>query len=174
MRRILPRVWVAVIAVAVAILSVTAAAPAGGSPRYLDQKASIHNRVNDLLHRMTLEEKVGQMDQQLVDNLTGPSNNCGSQGWAQLNQSCMKTWLVDNNVGSLLAGGTDNPPDTTGQGGTGNTGYDWANEYNMIQKYAIENSRLHIPLIFGVDAVHGFGHPWQAPLFPQSIGMGAT
>ena len=174
MRRILPRVWVAVIAVAVAILSVTAAAPAGGSPRYLDQKASIHNRVNDLLHRMTLQEKVGQMDQQLVDNVTGPSNACGSQGWAQLNQSCLKTWLVDNNVGSLLAGGTDNPPDTTGQGGTGNTGYDWANEYNMIQKYAVENSRLHIPLIFGVDAVHGFGHPWQAPLFPQSIGMGAT
>ena len=174
MRRILLAVGVAFAAFAVATLSGTAAAPAGGPPRYLDQKASIHNRVNDLLHRMTLEEKVGQMDQQLVDNLTGPSNNCGSQGWAQLNQSCMKTWLVDNNVGSLLAGGTDNPPDTTGQGGTGNTGYDWANEYNMIQKYAIENSRLHIPLIFGVDAVHGFGHPWQAPLFPQSIGMGAT
>ena len=174
MRRILPRVWVAVVALAVATLSVTAAAPAGGSPRYLDQKASIHNRVKDLLHRMTLEEKVGQMDQQLVDNLTGTSNNCGGNGWAELNQSCMKKWLVDNNVGSLLAGGTDNPPDTTGQGGTGNTGFDWANEYNMIQKYAIENSRLHIPLIFGVDAVHGFGHPWQAPLFPQSIGMGAT
>src|SRR4029453_5731555 len=47
-------------------------------------------------------------------------------------------------------------------------------EYNMIQKYAIENSRLHVPVIFGVDAVHGFGHPWQAPLYPQSIGMGAT
>src|SRR6266704_6182557 len=174
MRRILLAVGVAFAAFAVATLSVTAAAPAGGSPRYLDQKASIHNRVNDLLHRMTLQEKVGQMDQQLVDNLTGPSNKCGSQGWAQLNQSCMNTCLVDNNVGSLLAGGTDNPPDTTGQGGTGNTGYDWANEYNMIQKYAIENSRLHIPLIFGVDAVHGFGHPWQAPLFPQSIGLGAT
>ena len=77
-------------------------------------------------------------------------------------------------VGSILAGGTNNPTDTTGQGGTGNTGYDWANEYNMIQQYAIKNSRLHIPVIFGVDAVHGFGHPWQAPLFPQSIGMGAT
>src|SRR5438876_11197401 len=86
----------------------------------------------------------------------------------------MNTWLVDNNVGSLLAGGTDNPPDTTGHGGTGNTGYDWANEYNMIQKYAIENSRLHIPLIFGADAVHGVGHPWQAPLYPQSIGSGPT
>src|SRR5438067_5481534 len=174
MRRILPRVWVAVVAVAVATLSVTAASPAGGSPRYLEQKVSIHNRVKDLLHRMTLEEKVGQMDQQLVDNLTGPSNACGSQGWAQLNQSCMKTWLVDNATGSLLAGGTDNPPDTTGQGGTGNTGFDWATEYNMIQRYAIENSRLHLPLIFGVDAVHGFGHPWQAPLYPHSIGMGAT
>src|SRR6266567_1422659 len=174
MRRILLAVGVAFAAFAVATLSGTAAAPAGGPPRYLDQKASIQNRVNDLLHRMTLQEKVGQMDQQLVDNLTGPSNKCGSQGWAQLNQSCMNTWLVDNNVGSLLAGGTDNPPDTTGQGGTGNTGYDWAKEYNMIQKYAIVNSRLHIPLIFGVDAVHGFGHPWQAPLFPQSIGMGAT
>src|SRR5690349_622397 len=175
MRRILPRVWIAVVAVAVATLYVTAAAPAGGPPRYLDQKASIHARVNDLLHRMTLQEKVGQMDQQLVDNLSGPSNACGTQGWAQLNQSCLKTWLVDNNVGSLLAGGTDNPPDTTGvPGATGNTGYDWANEYNMIQKYAIQNSRLHLPVIFGVDAVHGFGHPWQAPLFPQSIGMGAT
>ena len=174
MRRTLLAVGVAFAALAVATLSGTAAAPAGGPPRYLDQKASIQNRVNDLLHRMTLQEKVGQMDQQLVDNLTGPSNKCGSQGWAQLNQSCMNTWLVDNNVGSLLAGGTDNPPDTTGQGGTGNTGYDWANEYNMIQKYAIQNSRLHLPVIFGVDAVHGFGHPWEAPLFPQSIGMGAT
>ena len=36
----------------------------------------------------------------------------------------------------------------------------------MIQQYAIKNSRLHIPVIFGVDAVHGFGHPYQAPLYP--------
>ena len=84
------------------------------------------------------------------------------------------TVLIDQYAGSLLAGGTENPIDTTGHGGTGNTGFDWATEYNGIQKYAIRNSRLHIPLIFGVDAVHGFGHPWQAPLFPQSIGMGAT
>jgi beta-glucosidase len=144
------------------------------STPWLDANKPIPARVNALLGAMTLQEKVGQMDQQLVDNLTGPSNACGTQGWAQLNESCMKTWLIDNDTGSLLAGGTDNPPDTTGKGGSGNTGYDWANEYNMIQKYAIQNSRLHIPLIFGVDAVHGFGHPWQAPLYPQSIGMGAT
>ena len=173
MRRITTAVVVLLAALVIAILAVCAA-PGAGRPLYMNSHAGISARVNDLLHRMTLEEKVGQMDQQLVDNLTGPSGSCGSQGWAQLNQSCMKTWLVDNNVGSLLAGGTDNPPDTTGQGGTGNTGYDWANEYNLIQKYAIQNSRLHVPVIFGVDAVHGFGHPWQAPLYPQSIGMGAT
>src|SRR5207302_9431490 len=44
----------------------------------------------------------------------------------------------------------------------------------IIQPCAIKNSRLHIPVVVGVDAVHGFGHPWQAPLFPQSIGVGAT
>ena len=176
MRRITTAVVVLLAALVIAILAVSAA-PGAGRPLYMNSHAGISARVNDLLHRMTLEEKVGQMDQQLVDNLTNTSASpgCGSQGWAQLAQSCMKTWLVDNNVGSLLAGGTDNPPDTTGvPGATGNTGYDWANEYNMIQKYAIQNSRLHIPVIFGVDAVHGFGHPWQAPLFPQSIGMGAT
>ena len=79
-----------------------------------------------------------------------------------------------NDVGSILAGGTDIPVDTTGKGGPGNTGQDWAYEYNTMQAYAIQHSRLHIPVIFGVDAVHGFGHPYQAPLFPQSIGMGAT
>ena len=173
MSRISTAVSVLLAVLVVATLAVTAA-PGAGQPVYLNSHAGIPARVNDLLHRMTLDEKVGQMDQQLVDNLTGPSGACGSQGWAQLNESCMKTWLVDNETGSLLAGGTDNPPDTTGQGGSGNTGYDWANEYNTIQKYAIQNSRLHIPLIFGVDAVHGFGHPWQAPLYPQSIGMGAT
>src|SRR5215475_11319157 len=144
----------AVIAAAVGVLAAAGLsaflaqglAGAANSPPWLDANKPIQARVNSLLGAMTLPEKVGQMDQQLVDNVTGP----------------------------LLAGGTDNPPDTTGHGGTGNTGYDWANEYNMIQQYAIQNSRLHIPLIFGVDAVHGFGHPWQAPLYPQSIGMGAT
>jgi len=170
----------AIMAVAVAVLlagglsAFLAQGFAAPNPPWLDPHKPIQARVNSLLGAMTLAEKVGQMDQQLVDNVTGPSNACGSQGFAQPNPTCMKTVLVDNYTGSLLAGATSNPPDTTGQGGPGNTGYDWANEYNIIQKYAIENSRLHIPLIFGVDAVHGFGHPWQAPLFPHSIGMGAT
>jgi beta-glucosidase len=170
-----------VLALAVGVLAVgglsafvsqgSAAAP---QAPWLDANKPIQARVNSLLGAMTLPEKVGQMDQQLVPNVTGPSNACGSAGFAIPNPTCMKTVLVDNNVGSLLAGGTDSPIDQTGNGGVGNTGFDWASAYNTIQQYAIQNSRLHIPLIFGVDAVHGFGHPWQAPLFPQSIGMGAT
>jgi beta-glucosidase len=144
-------------------------------PPWLDRSKPVAQRVNTLLKQMTLAEKVGQMDQQLVTTLTDPDGSrCGDNGFNLPNPDCLHKVLVGAKVGSVLAGGTNNPVDTTGNGGTGNTGYDWANEYNLIQRYAIEHSRLHIPLIFGVDAVHGFGHPWQAPLFPQSIGMGAT
>ena len=81
-----------VVALAVGVLAVgglsafvsqgNAAAP---QPPWLNPNKPIQARVNSLLGAMTLPEKVGQMDQQLVDNLTGPSGACGSQGWAQLN-----------------------------------------------------------------------------------------
>jgi len=148
---------------------------ASSAAPWLDSNKPIAARVDSLLRAMTLQEKVGQMDQQLVTTLTDPSSaTCGDNGFNLPNPACMQKILVQQHVGSVLAGGTNNPIDTTGNGGPGNTGFDWANEYNMIQQYAIKNSRLHLPLIFGVDAVHGFGHPWQAPLFPQSIGVGAT
>jgi len=173
-KKVLYAIAIGVLAVGTLSAVVSQSNAAAPQAPWLNANKPIQARVSALMGAMTLPEKVGQMDQQLVDDLSGPSNGCGSQGWAKLNTDCMKTWLVDNNVGSVLAGGTDNPPDTTNSGTSGNTGKDWANEYNSIQQYAIQNSRLHIPVIFGVDAVHGFGHPWQAPLFPQSIGMGAT
>ena len=57
------------IALAIATLSITAAAPGAGQPTYLNRHASIQSRVNDLLGRMTLEEKVGQMDQIVIGKL---------------------------------------------------------------------------------------------------------
>jgi len=157
---------------AVATLCLTAAAPGAGQPRYLDRHASVASRVNDLLHRMTLEEKVGQMDQIVIGKLrdtTSPANgDCNNAGGNNdpLQTTCLQRTLIDYKTGSILSGGTDNPADNTGRG--------WAEQYNTIQHYAIEHSRLHIPVIYGVDAVHGFGHPYRATLFPQSIGMGAT
>ncbi len=145
------------------------------SPAYMNRHLPVQARVNDLLRRMTLAEKIGQMVQIEATQVTDTSNKCTSTGGFNMpNPVCEQNIFVTNKVGSILAGGTDIPPDTTGKGGPGNTGLDWANEYNIMQSYAIRHSRLHIPVIFGVDAVHGFGHPYQAPLFPQSIGMGAT
>src|SRR5262252_5317314 len=159
----------------IAVLVMGTAASASGQTAYLDQHRSVEDRVNDLLDRMTLSEKIGQMVQIEVTQVTDTNNACTSQGGFNLpNPVCEQKIFVTDNAGSILAGGTDIPPDTTGQGGTGNTGLDWATEYNTMQAYALAHSRLHIPVIFGVDAVHGFGHPWQAPLFPQSIGTGAT
>ncbi|HEY2602565.1 MAG TPA: glycoside hydrolase family 3 N-terminal domain-containing protein [Thermoleophilaceae bacterium] len=137
---------------------------------YLNPHARIADRVDDLLGRMTLEEKIGQMDQIVNEKLRGPSSpsdgNCSGGNADPLQPACLEKVLISDKTGSILAGGTDNPTDNTGHG--------WADQYNAIQHYAIDHSRLHIPIIYGVDAVHGFGHPYQATLFPQSIGMGAT
>ena len=170
MRRVYAVLGAAVaVAAAVAVIGVTSGTAA---PRviYMDPSASIPARVHDLLGRMTLKEKVGQMDQAVVGLLrdkTNPANGvCNGDNTSQPQPNCLQTVLITDATGSVLSGGTDNPP--------GNTGTDWANLYNTIQHYAIDHSRLHIPIIYGVDAVHGFGHPTAATLFPQSIGMGAT
>jgi beta-glucosidase len=157
------------VAAAVAVIGVTSGTAASRIV-YMDQNASIPARVHDLLGRMTLKEKVGQMDQAVVGLLrdkANPANGvCNGDNTSQLQKNCLQSVLVTDATGSVLSGATDNPP--------GNTGTDWANLYNTIQSYAIDHSRLHIPIIYGVDAVHGFGHPTAATLFPQSIGMGAT
>jgi beta-glucosidase len=139
---------------------------------YMNPHAAINARVGDLLRRMTLKEKVGQMDQIVLEKLrdsSPPANGDCSQNSTNmdlLQTTCLEKVLITDRTGSILSGGTDNPQSNTGHG--------WADLYNTIQHYAVEHSRLHIPIVYGVDAVHGFGHPYQATLFPQSIGMGAT
>src|SRR2546426_7123659 len=134
-------VAVALITATLASVSATAtttAASASDRLAYLDSSLPVQARVASLLGQMTLAEKIGQMVQIEVTQVTDTSNNCTSQGGFNLpNPACEQKILTDNHVGSILAGGTDIPVDTTGKGGTGNTGLDWANEYNMMQSYAI-------------------------------------
>jgi beta-glucosidase len=161
-----------VVGLAAASSSVNAAPLAPSAPLYLNAGAPVAARVDDLLGRMTLAEKVGQMDQivtgELRDTTNPATGDCTNAGGNTdpLQPSCLDRVLIKNFTGSILAGGTDNPADNTGKG--------WADWANTIQHFAIEHSRLHIPVILGVDAVHGFGHPYQAPLFPHSMGIGAT
>ena len=151
--------FVVLLAALVVATLAAATAPGAGQPVYLNPHASIPARVNDLLHRMTLEEKVGQMDQIVIGKLrdtTPPANgDCNNAGGNNdpLQTTCLQRTLIDYKTGSILSGGTDNPADNTGRG--------WAEQYNTIQHYAVEHSRLHIPVIYGVDAVHGFGHPYR-------------
>lgn len=102
----------------------------------------------DCLEQMTLDEKIGQMTQANHLALTD------------------ETDIADLGIGSLLAGGGGAPP-------SGNRPVDWADTIDRYQTVA-STSRLGIPIIFGIDAVHGHSNVFGATIFPHNIGLGAT
>src|SRR6185437_11167011 len=120
----------------------------GGSPAYMNPHLPVRFRVKDLLSRMTLAEKVGQMTQAERAPIEGEP--------AQ---------LTELGVGSVLSGGGSVPTPNTPEG--------WANMVDKFQQAALE-TRLHIPIIYGVDSVHGHGNLYGATIFPHNIGLGAT
>ncbi|WP_351235865.1 glycoside hydrolase family 3 N-terminal domain-containing protein [Streptomyces sp. NPDC002133] len=144
------------------VASVAAVPASADVPLYKRAGAPAEQRAEDLLKRMTLHEKIGQMGQVAVTRIQG---DCEWSGGA-LNETCMKTVLGDYAAGSILSGG-GMPP-------ASNTPKAWAELVNAVQKYAVENSRLHIPVLYGVDAVHGHNNVLGATVFPHQIGMGAT
>jgi beta-glucosidase len=103
----------------------------------------------DCLSKMTLDEKIGQMTQ-VEKNALNPSSD-------------ISTYFL----GSLLSGGGEGPS------GAGGTAAQWADMYDNFQARA-SHTRLQIPLIYGVDAVHGHNNVYGAVIFPHHIGMGAT
>ena len=114
---------------------------------YLDSTATVEERVQDLLARMTLDEKVGQMTQADRGELTSVD--------------LVKSYLL----GSVLSGGGSAPALNTPAG--------WADMYDAFQAKALE-TRLKIPIIYGIDAVHGHNNVKGAVIFPHNIGMGCT
>jgi beta-glucosidase len=120
----------------------------GGGPVYQNPKAPVPKRVADLLSRMTLAEKVGQMTQ--------------AERAAVATDATPITTL---GLGSILSGGGSVP--------TPNTPQAWADMVDGFQRAALA-TRLHIPLIYGVDSVHGHGNLYGATVFPHNIGLGAT
>ncbi len=129
---------------------------------YRDPRQPTDKRVKDLLQQMTLEEKIGQMAQIEVTRLMGANQ------WDRgpLNERWLKNVLADNKVGSIFSGGGSAP--------VPNTPRAWAKLTNTIQRYALENSRLKIPVIYGIDAVHGHNAVLGAVIYPHNIGLGAT
>jgi beta-glucosidase len=117
-------------------------------PAYLDAKLPTKARVADLLSRMTLAEKIGQMAQaERIDVDANPS------------------LITTNFLGSVLSGGGSTPAQNNAQG--------WADMVDRYQRAALA-TRLGIPIIYGVDSVHGHGNMLGATVFPHNIGLGAT
>ena len=83
-----------------------------------------------------------------------------------LSTDCMHNVLVNDHVGAILSGGGEAPDP--------NTPANWADMTNTIQHYAVDNTRLHIPVLYGADAVHGHNNVLGATIFPHNIGLGAS
>jgi beta-glucosidase len=107
---------------------------------------SIKDQVSSLLGRMTLDEKIGQMTQ-VDQRAVEPSD------------------VTRFSLGSALSGGGSNP--------SPNNPRNWAEMVSRLQEAAL-NTRLGIPLVYGVDAVHGHSNVVGATIFPHNIGLGAT
>ena len=110
-------------------------------------KSQINKKVDELISKMTLAEKVGQMtqvDQRFLDTISD---------------------LSTFSIGSLLSGGGSHP--------SVNQPQSWLDMYNKYQSQSLKN-RLGIPLIYGIDAVHGHNNVYGATIFPHNIGLGAT
>ncbi|GGL96648.1 hypothetical protein GCM10010129_45580 [Streptomyces fumigatiscleroticus] len=114
---------------------------------YLDSGLPVKKRVADLVSRMSLEEKAGQMTQAERGGLTAPGDVAGYA------------------LGSVLSGGGSTP--------TPNTADAWA---KMIDSFQLRTraTRYQIPLIYGVDAVHGHNNLVGATIMPHNIGLGAS
>jgi beta-glucosidase len=105
-------------------------------------------QVDDLLAQMTLDEKIGQMVQ---PDLACVTNRADIQNYG---------------FGSMLSGGDSKPPGE-------NNPATWAATCNELQSYALK-TRLKIPLLYGIDAVHGHNDVIGTTIFPHHIGLGAT
>jgi beta-glucosidase len=116
-------------------------------PPAFDAEEIIEQKVDSLLALMTLEEKIGQMTQ--IRHF-----------WDIDNDSIVRTKLI----GSVIHTDGGNP---------GKTARDWQLRFDTLQKEALK-TRLGIPLLFGVDAVHGQNTFNGATIFPHNIGFGAA
>jgi beta-glucosidase len=123
---------------------------------------SIDQKVKALLGKMTLEEKVGQMAQITMDVITNGKDRYSSDEPVALNQQKLEHALVKYKVGSVL--NTANNRARTREV--------WHQIINKIQETG--KGRLNIPVLYGIDAIHGATYTADATMFPQQIGQAAT
>jgi len=117
-----------------------------------------------LLKKMTLEEKVGQMAQVTIDVLTVGDSPFDTSEPLTLDDKTLRKGIIDYKIGSVL--NTANNKARTRE--------KWHYIVSTIQEMALKETRLGIPVLYGVDAIHGTTYTADATFFPQQIGMAAT
>ncbi|MCJ8164408.1 glycoside hydrolase family 3 C-terminal domain-containing protein [Pontibacter sp. E15-1] len=127
-------------------------------------EAELNKKVEALLQKMTLEEKVGQMAQITLDVVGKGENRYTSFEPLQLDKEALKRALVDYKIGSVL--NTANNTALTPQ--------KWYSLISEIQQVAMKDTRLGIPVIYGVDEIHGATYTVGATMFPQQINQAAS
>jgi beta-glucosidase len=144
------RVAIVVVVLAAAASASSQSTPSAGSAKASSSQklSSFDPQVNELLAQMTLDEKVGQITQADQEHLQDVRD--------------IETYFL----GSLLSGGSSDPKKS-------NQVQDWADMYDLYQSHALK-TRLRIPLLYGVDAVHGHNNVIGAVIFPHNLGLGAT
>jgi beta-glucosidase len=120
--------------------------------------------VENLIAQMTIEEKVGQMAQVTVDILTVGDNPFHTAEPVTLDTAALRKALLHYHLGSVL--NTANNKARTLE--------EWHMIVSQIQDMATKETRLGIPVLYGVDAIHGATYTAGATFFPQQIGQAAT
>jgi len=121
-----------------------------------DKNIIINKKVSELLLKMTLEEKIGQMTQITLGTFE-------EKGKVGLVESKLREGIQKYHIGSIL--NTPYPYAPTAKG--------WNDIMTTINKVS-SKTRLKIPVLYGIDAIHGASYTQGATLFPQQIGMAAT
>ena len=127
-------------------------------------KAEIASKAEALLSEMTLEEKVGQMTQVTLDVIGEGDNIYTSYEPFNLDKAALKKALSEYKVGSFL-NTANNRALTTEH---------WYRIINQIQETNKEENRLGLPIIYGVDEIHGATYTVGATMFPQQIAQAAS
>jgi len=127
------------------------------------QKDDTHlkSEVKKLLDKMTIEEKIGQMTQVTIQTVSKKQGNKDQHH--ELDLARLEEVVVKYNVGSLL-----NVFDKAHE-----IEY-WHEVITKIQDLATKKTRLKIPVLYGIDAIHGATYTMNSTLFPQSLGMAST
>jgi beta-glucosidase len=145
------------------ILIIILSTMAGRSVSAQETDKAIESKVKNLLSQMTLEEKVGQMTQ--IDfTVIGVYKEQNAEG--QIDPAKLEDAVINHHVGSIL--NTPFTPDNKSQ-----SIEIWRKMMRTVQD-AAARTRLKIPVIYGIDAIHGATYTQNSVLFPQAINMAAT